>query len=269
MKRFDKILEDIRSVKIQGAENVARAGVNAYLLNQTKESAKRILGTRPTEPLLQNSINLLTQSKNPKLIAKKIIQRIKKYHELMANYGSRLIKDDMNIYTHCHSSSVIDILRKAKKNGKRFVVYTTEVEPLLQGRKTAEEMAKVGIKVIIAPDLAADKLMSRCDLFLFGADAFTKNFLVNKIGTATLCDLARHHKIPRYSCGISLKYSKKVKMEERKGGEVWSNHEKNIKIENPAFDKVSYDLVNGIVCEGGILSSREFLKRVKEKIKNL
>ncbi len=44
-KRFNKILEDIRSIKIQGAENVARAGIKAFLIEPSKGSAKRILKT--------------------------------------------------------------------------------------------------------------------------------------------------------------------------------------------------------------------------------
>ena len=65
-KRFNKILEDIRSIKIQGAENVARAGIKAFLIEPSKGSAKRILKTRPTEPLMQNAIKLLLKSKNKK-----------------------------------------------------------------------------------------------------------------------------------------------------------------------------------------------------------
>ena len=59
MKRFDKILKDIRDIKIQGATNVAKAGIQAFLLKPTKQSAKQILSTRPTEPALQNILKIL------------------------------------------------------------------------------------------------------------------------------------------------------------------------------------------------------------------
>ena len=174
-RRFDKILADIKSVKVQGAENVAKAGIKAFLLSPTKSSAKKILATRPTEPLMQNAIKLLLKSKNPKKTAEKFLSNLKKSHDTISKKGAMLIKNNMNIFTHCHSSTVIDILKYAKrKRKKKFVVYTTEVEPLLQGRETARDLAKAKIKVIISPDLAAEQSIKKCDLLLFGADAFTK-----------------------------------------------------------------------------------------------
>jgi len=107
----------------------------------------------------------------------------------------------------------------------------------LQGRKTAKDLAKSRIKVIIAPDMAAEQSLRKCDLFLFGADAFTKSLTINKIGTSTLVKLAKLHGIPRYSCGVSLKYANKIKIEKRSGKEVWDERNKNIQTINPAFDK--------------------------------
>lgn len=266
--KFNKIVQDIQSVKIQGAENIAKAGIEAYSLCPTKEAVKKILDARPTEPLLQNALKLISKSKQKHLVAKAFLEDLKKSHELLVKKGSRLIKNDMNIYSHCHSSSVLDILRYAKKKEKKnFVVYTTEVEPLLQGRKTAEDLAKIGIKVIVGPDLSAEQLIKKCDLFLFGADAYTENFLVNKIGTETLCDIAKHHNIPRYSCGVSMKYTDKVKLENRKGSEVWKDNKENIDIENPAFSKVPYRLVSGIISEHGIVHPEDFVELSKEKLR--
>ncbi|RMD45517.1 hypothetical protein D6829_02225 [Candidatus Pacearchaeota archaeon] len=267
---FEKIISDIKSVKIQGAENVAKAGIIAYSISPKKKSLKKILSTRPTEPLMQNMLNLMKKSKDEGLAAKKLIGLIEKDHKRLARIGARLIKNDMNIYTHCHSSSVIDILTYAKKTRKKkFVVYTTEVEPLLQGRKTARDLSKLGIKVVVAPDLAAENLLKRCDIFLFGADAVTKKFLVNKIGTRTLCKIAEENKIPRYSCSLLLKFTKKVKIEKRPENEVWNIRSKNIEIENFAFDKTPLKLISGIVCEEGIFLPKEFLKRAKKKLREI
>jgi ribose 1,5-bisphosphate isomerase len=267
---FDKILFDIKSIKIQGAENVAKAGIKAFLLSPTKSSAKKILATRPTEPLLQNAIKILLKSKTPKASAKKFLSNLEKSHQAIVKKGATLIKNDMNIYTHCHSSTVIDILKHAhKKQNKRFIVYTTEVEPLLQGHITAKDLAKSKIKVIIAPDLAAEQSLEKCDLFLFGADAFTKSIVANKIGTSTLVRLAKIHKVPRYACGVSLKFTKKVKIENRIPSEVWKIFDRSIKILNPAFDKTPLKDLTGIISELGILKQKEFAKKAKEKLEEL
>ncbi len=268
--KFNKILSNIKSVKIQGAENVAKAGIEAFLLESNKFSAKKILAVRPTEPLLQNAIKILLKSKFPKKTAKKFLSDLKKSHEAITKKGSRLIKNNMNIYTHCHSSTVMDVLKYAKKKQKKnFVVYTTEVEPLLQGRTTAKDLAKSKIKVIVSPDLAAEQSLKKCDLFLFGADAFTKSIVANKIGTSTLVKLAKDHRIPRYSCGVALKFTKKVKIEKRSSREVWDEREEKIEVINPAFDKTKLKDLSGVISEFGILSPKQFVKKAKEKLKRL
>lgn len=267
-KRFDKLVEDIKSVKIQGANNIAIAGINAYLLFHTKENLKKIFLARPTEPLLQNCLNILEKSKNKKQTAKKLINYIKDSNDKIAKAGSKLIKEDMNIFSHCHSSSVMEILKLAKKQKKNFVVYTLEVEPLLQGRITAEELAKNGINVIVFPDLAAEAVVRRCNLFLFGADAFLKKGVVNKLGTSMLAHLAKENNLPVYSCGDSLKYTKKIKIEKRSGKEVWDERNKNIDVENPAFDLTKKKLLTGVISEYGILPYKEFIKKAKKTVKN-
>lgn len=269
-RRFNKILSDIKSVKIQGAENVAKAGIEAFLLDPTKASAKRILEVRPTEPLLQNAIKSLLKTKYPKNTAKKFLSELKKSHETAVKKGAKLIKNNMNIYTHCHSSTVMDILKYAKKKQKKnFIVYTSEVEPLLQGRTTAKDLAKSRIKVVVAPDLAAAQSLKKCDLFLFGADAFTKSTVANKIGTSTLVKLAKDYKIPRYSCGVALKFTNKIEIEKRPYREVWATTNKKIEVINPAFDKTKIKKLSGVISEFGILPPKQFVTEAKIKLKSL
>jgi translation initiation factor 2B subunit (eIF-2B alpha/beta/delta family) len=263
--RFDKILEDIKSIKIQGAENVAKAGIKAFLLQPDKKSANQILKTRPTEPLLQNAIKSLLTTKNPKKEAEKFLKDLKKSHETITKKGAMLIRKNMNVYTHCHSSTVMDILKYAKRKRKKdFVVYTSEVEPILQGHLTAQDLAKAKIKVIISPDLAAEQTLKKCDLLLFGADAFTPNAVINKIGTSTLCKIAKDRGIPRFACGVSKKFTKKVKIENRPGKEVWDERNNKIEVINPAFDRTNKKLVSGVVSEFGILHYGNFIKKAKK-----
>jgi translation initiation factor 2B subunit (eIF-2B alpha/beta/delta family) len=262
VKRFEKILQDIKSLKIQGATNVALAGINAFLsikpeeksLPEREHSALQIVKSRPTEPLLRNAIHALVYSKKSKKTAEQIRSYIKDSKKKIAQQGLKLIKNNMNIFTHCHSSSVVELLKLAKKRKKHFVVYNTETFPIFQGRQTAQELAKAGIKVIHLPDTAAEQALKNCDLFLFGADAYMEEGIVNKIGTRMLCEIAKIHNIPSYSVGISLKFSKKIKLEMRSGKEVWDERETNIEVLNPAFDFTPYTLTSGVICEKGIFS---------------
>ena len=260
-KEVDNLVKDIKDVKIQGANEIALAGIRVVAIHSDKNSINKILSTRSTEPLLQNSLKIIRNSINKKKTAKKLIGYIEDSKFEIARKGAKLIKNNMNIFSHCHSSSVMEILKYAKKfEKKEFVVYTLEVEPLLQGRKTARELAKAGIKVIIFPDLAAEQALSKCDLFLFGADAFLKGGVVNKLGTSLLCELAKTHSIPHYSCGVSLKYTNKVKIEKRSGKEVWNERNKNIDVENPAFDFTKKKYLTGVISELGVKTYSEFIK---------
>jgi translation initiation factor 2B subunit (eIF-2B alpha/beta/delta family) len=265
---FNQILKKIKEIKIQGAENIAKKGIEAFLLQPNVKSAEWLIEARPTEPLLKNSLNILINSSNQRKDAKRILSYLEKSEEKIAKFGAQLIKSEMNIYSHCHSSTVISILKKAKKQKKNFVVYTSEVAPLYQGRMTAKELSKAGIKVIVVPDMAAETAMKKCDLFLFGADAYTKKGVVNKIGTSILCDIAKHHNIPRYSCGVSLKYIKKIKIENRKGKEVWDERNKLIDVQYPVFDLTKPKFLTGIISEFGIFHYKSFIKRAKKTINN-
>jgi translation initiation factor eIF-2B subunit delta len=268
-KKFEKIIQDIKDIKIQGANNIAINGINAFLLKSDFENIKKIYSARPTEPLLQNALKILEKSSRKTQTARKLISYIENSKKQIAHLGADLIKDDMNIFSHCHSSTVMDILKYARKiQKKNFVVYTLEVEPLLQGRKTAEELAEAGIKVIVFPDLAAEQAIKKCDLFLFGSDAYLKNAVVNKIGTSMLCHLAHELKIPAYSCGVSLKYVEKVKIESRSGREVWDEKNSKITVVNPAFDITENKIVTGIISELGILKANTFVKYAKHTIKS-
>jgi len=57
-KRFDKIADSIKRVKIQGAANVARAALSAYSMIPTKASMKKLLSLRPTEPMLERVLRM-------------------------------------------------------------------------------------------------------------------------------------------------------------------------------------------------------------------
>ena len=268
MKRFDNILKKIRNVKIQGAQNIALAGVQAFLLQHDKTSIDQSLKTRPTEPMMQNAVHFLEKAENPEEAATKLKKYIKQSDEKIAKSGAKLVRNNMNIFSHCHSTTVMRILKQAKKQKKHFVVYTTEVEPLLQGRKTAEELAKAGINVVVFPDLAGNQAIQKCDLFLLGADAYSKKGFANKIGSSTFCEIAKDHNIPTYSCGISLKLTNKIVLEKRPSKEVWDQDNKKIEVINPAFDFVDKNLITGVISELGINQYSEFIKKARRNMKD-
>lgn len=303
MNIVEKTISDIKSIKIQGAINIAMKALFAvYKYSLTKNInyndiqivINRLKNTRPTEPAMQNLLNIFfNKIKNINLDDKKKIDSI--YEDLLMyinketddiiNYGVNFLlsykKKELNIFTHCHSSTVIKIILKAFKEGKKINVYNTEARPKYQGRKTAYELTKSGIQVFHTIDNGAHYFIKKCDMFLFGADAidFDKT-LYNKVGTYTYCLLAKKFNIKTFSCTGSLKYNinseKNINtiIEQRNIDEIWDKNSnikrpnKNLSVFNPAFDSIPCDLIDGIICNFGVIKIDKYIQLSSKIIKN-
>jgi ribose 1,5-bisphosphate isomerase len=264
-KRFNQIVKDIKEIKIQGATNIAKSALQAYFLIPTKSSKKKLISLRPTEPLL---VNILNKKQPYNEILKHFSNTLEKINKSVL----KLIKSNEVIFTHCHSTSVVNALIYSKKKKKKFEVYNTETRPLYQGRKTARELKKAKIKVTMFVDSAAMIALTKSqgtkkvDKVFLGADAILKKGVINKVGSAMFAKIAYENKIPVYVLSDSWKFSSKnIKIEERDFHEVWKKLPKNskIKIRNPAFEFVPKKHITKIVSELGILKYDDFLKKVK------
>ena len=266
---FNQICKAIKEVKIQGAENVARAALKAYYLNPTKGAVKKLISLRPTEPCLRNALKFAQLDK------KNIVNALAHLDEssyLIGEYGSRLIKNHNIVYTHCHSSTVNKVFKRAKDKGKRFLVRNTETRPLFQGRITSQELAKLKIPNSHFVDSAMRLALKKSDLMFLGADAITsEGKVINKIGSELACETAKKYEIPVYVCTNSWKFDPKTIfgfpeiIEKRPKNEVWNNPPKGVNIINPAFEKIDPDLITAIISELGILKPENFLMEVQKK----
>lgn len=168
MDRFDRICQDIKEVKIQGAAAVAKAAVSALLIRHDRESVRKLISLRPTEPCLRNAIKFVLSKKDIEQGAREALE-ILNSDDKIAKIGSGLIENGMTIFTHCHSSTVMSILREAKRQGKKFSVNCTETRPLFQGRRTAAELAKAKIPVTLFVDSAARTALKKRTLHFMAA----------------------------------------------------------------------------------------------------
>jgi len=264
MNKFDKICHDIKTLKIQGARNIAIAGIRALLIKHDKNSVKKLLNTRPTEPALENTIKFILKDikKNPRLA----YQHFENSKKIIEEFGSKLIKKNLTIFTHCHSSTVMSILKKVKPK-----VNQTETRPLYQGRLTAKELIKAKVPTTQYIDSAARYAIKNSDLVLLGCDAINhKGVVINKIGSEIFCEVAYKRKIPVYIATNSWKYDphsihERIKIEQRDTKEIWKNPPKGLKIKNPAFEKINPKLIKGIISELGIHTPKQFVKEVKKR----
>jgi ribose 1,5-bisphosphate isomerase len=264
-KRFNTIVGNIKRVKIQGARNIAKAALCAYSLRPTSDSRKKLISARPTEPMLVNTLNNLKTMNHDEILGHFNYAQDKINKNVL-----KLIKNNSVIFTHCHSSNVVLALIYAKQHGKMFEVYNTETRPFFQGRKTAKELNKFGIKVTMFLDSEIDIALEgkqdcrKVGLILLGADAIVKDNVINKVGSGMIAELAHFHKIPLYIVADSWKYSaRNVKIEERDFREAWGRVPEHVKFRNIAFEKIPKKYIKNIVSELGILSYDKFLSSVR------
>ena len=277
---FNETVKKIKSLEIQGAENIAVRAVEAFAtkLKETRSKAKlkkavrELKAARATEPALQNALDYcLANYDTDSNIVKTVLAHFKDSRPMISKNGATLIKNGMKVFTHCHSSTVRRILEEAHSQGIKFEVFNTEPRPRFQGRITAAELAKKGIKVTHMVDSAGRHMLRKCDLFLIGCDSITKSRkVINKIGTESLFDAAQESKIPTYVCTNSWKFDtestlkKDTKIEERDPAEVWDRPPKKVTIFNPAFEKIDLDKATGVITELGVLKPKKLVRKIRK-----
>ncbi len=256
------ILEDLRALRIQGATNVALASLRylEQVLRRSKNPRKdleiarrRLFSTRPTEPLMRNLVNYVLREEDFREAINSAKNLLKKATTDISLCANRL-KENCKVMTHCHSSSVISVLKKVKG----VEVFVTETRPLYQGRETAKELLKHKIKTHFITDSAAGILMDRVDYVIVGCDAITSEIsVVNKVGTYPLAVLAKRENVPFYVATTLLKFDPqtiytKGRIEVRSSDEVWKARPKGLDVINPAFDITPEELITGFMTEFGV-----------------
>ncbi len=272
MSPLDKVAENIRSVNIQGAKEIAVYGLtflrkfcrkNGFGL-KFEVAAMILERARPTAVVLHNCIEILKKKRSIKTI-NQLLRRLSDVTEDIGKHSSRVIGKDCRIMTHCHSGEAMAVIKNAKKSGKNVSVIATETEPLGQGIRTVKELAKAKIPVTLITDNAVGYFMKDVDIVLVGADALRKREgLVNKTGTVLVAMAAKRYNKPFYVAANTLKLDKREKfiIEERSPSEVYKSI-KGAKIKNPAFDITPWSLVTSVITENGIKKPEEILRMIK------
>jgi len=288
-KDFEETMKDIKGLKIQGSSKVRKAAVNALKKSVSKSRAKtlvafrreleshcmQVLKARPTEPETRTALRIILKaaslhSRELQEVRENVVSTISNYErdrkkamDKIALYGSRLIAKGDILMTHCHSHTVEEIFKKARK--KIEMVYCTETRPLFQGRITASNLAKMGIPVTLIVDSMADRFMHPVDKVFIGCDAvLSDGSIVNKIGSGHIAMTAKKHHNPFFVCTSShcfdpaTYFGFEEKIEERNPDEVWKKRPKKVKIRNPAFDIVDAFYIHSIVTELGVFDPENF-----------
>ena len=291
--------EKIRKLQVQGARNVAIAAVKAIqtqteqtkaknktqFIDELKEAQTIFSASRETEPLMRNAIRwIITQvqsaktekvdalSQNVVANASQFLKDLQTSKDFIAEIGAKRIRDGSVVFTHCHSSTVTQLLAKAKELGKNFKVVCTETRPAFQGRITAKELVDLGIETTFIVDSAARTFMGNVDVVIVGADAITsEGNVVNKIGSSGIAVLANEARVPLYVVSELLKFDPETlegeceKIEQRSPNEVWGDAPEKLLVRNPAFDVTPNRYIHGLICEEGIVAPQSIVEVMRRR----
>ncbi len=219
-EKVEEIVDDIKSIKIQGATNVAIATFEGMKLFVEKynprldgyddflEALNRVGYTlafaRDNEPLAKNGLkfvlrNLITR--NPGLrdvheCREKVLGLCDEFLDLIQSAKSKIIENSVpimkgvdEVFTHCHSSTAVSIIANHLKEVKNLKAVCTETRPLFQGRTTARRLHEAGVDTTLIVDSAAESFIidrgtHPIDVVFLGADEITmRGDAVNKIGS--------------------------------------------------------------------------------------
>ncbi len=281
-KQLRQTMEDIKSLKIQGATNVAIFGVEAFakhaetvplkedaLINHLESLADELSVVRVTEPALRNGLRYVMTgirregNEVASELGKKYVKLIDDAKKKIFKIGGERIQDGSRVLTHCHSSISVGIFLEAAKQGKDFDVINTETRPLFQGRKTARILAEKNIRVTHVVDSAMRWAMNSFNphMIFLGADAITvEGVALNKIGSR-LCALASEEEhIPLYICTSLLKYDQATsigrlsEIEMRSPTEIWDEDcPEGVTVLNPAFETIDRRNISAYITEAGLI----------------
>ena len=295
LSTIQKIVDDIKSITIQWATNIAKAAFEILIseskaksfeswsafLDFIQQGMELLISARPTEPMLFNGmdyikaeISKLAPSASADECQQKVAEAAQFYLNLINETAERavlnglgIINDGDNVLTHCHSSSAVKTLKLHKVKGLKFKVYNTETRPLFQWRKTAKDLIEVGIDTTMVVDWVAPFLMDEesgtdlmMDCVIIGCDAIKLDGgVINKVGSYSVGLSALFANVPVYIAGNLLKVDihDKIHIEKRHDHEVWEDSPEGLQFLNLAFDKIPPKFIRGIITEFGIIKPRD------------
>ncbi len=283
MDTAERIFKSIRDLKVQGAREVAKSGLQDLALTawasgaRTKKAffsemgreARRISKARSEEPAMINALNyIITRLRFSDLDSVEALRKatliecrdyldwLDAMMEKIAENGAALISTGDVVMTHCHSHEAVAVLRKAKEQGKVFKAIVTETRPMLQGMETAKDLRSAGIGVVYCVDSAMGSMMKQSTKVLVGADAIMPDgSVMNKIGTFPIAVMARQFGRPFLVAGDTVKFTDVIpEIRDRPAKEVADPGSiRGISIANPPFDITPSEFVSEIITEQGVM----------------
>ncbi|EMA49653.1 translation initiation factor eIF-2B [Halococcus thailandensis] len=188
--------------------------------------------------------------------ARNVIERVEMAKRRAAEYGAMALDDGMTVLTHDYSSTVLEAIELAGREGAELTVYVTEARPRYLGRKSARTLAAIDrVETHLVVDSACGHFLPECDRVLMGMDCIVGETLYNRIGSLPIAATAAETDTPVTVVGSGAKIIDDgfvFENEFRSSSEVMREPAEGFWIENPAYDATPLSLVDSVITDEGM-----------------
>jgi translation initiation factor eIF-2B subunit delta len=190
----------------------------------------------------------------------RVVESVEAGKHRAAENAADIFEDGMTVLTHDYSSTVLEAIESAARDGAHLDVYVTEARPRYLGRKTARVLAGIDrVETRLLVDSAAGHFLPECDRVVIGMDCIVGDTLYNRVGTYPLAATAADTDVPVTVVGSSAKIIDgggfAFENELRSPSEVMREPAEGFTVENPAYDATPTRLLDTVVTDEG---TREF-----------
>jgi translation initiation factor eIF-2B subunit delta len=183
----------------------------------------------------------------------RVVDRVETAKHLAAENTAERLDDGETLLTHDYSSTVLEAVELAARDGKRLTIYVTEARPRYLGRKTVRTLAEIDrVEAHLLVDSASGYLLGECDRVVVGMDCIVGDTLYNRVGTFPIAATAAQVEVPVTVIGSGAKVIEDgfvFENEFRSPSEVMLEPAEGFAIENPAYDATPMRLVDEVVTD--------------------
>jgi translation initiation factor eIF-2B subunit delta len=185
----------------------------------------------------------------------RVVEAVESAKHLAAEHAADRLEDGTTVLTHDYSSTLLEAVEIAARDGAHLTVYVTEARPRYLGRKTARTLAEMDrVETHLVVDSASGYVLSNCDTVMLGMDCIVGDTLYNRVGTYPICAVADDVGVPVVVVGSQAKLIENgfvFENEFRSPAEVMLEPAEGFEVENPAYDATPMDLVDEVITDEG------------------
>src|SRR5215813_13790155 len=179
-----------------------------------------------------------------------------------------VLPSQSTVLTYSNSATVIAALRYAHDHGRIRRVLLSESRPAYDGRPQAAALLEYGLAVEYSIDMALFERLAEANVVVIGTDAVFPEYLVNKLGTRALAQLAQLQGVPCFSLCAANKFlpmaaTTLLRITDHPRQEVWLEAPDGLAISNRYFDTIPLALLSGIVSDQGLYTPEALRLRLQ------